>query len=265
MKKNIFFILFVMTPFFVFQLASQADSQTPTKGPAQAIGDYTLGCLSGGQALESNGEGYVVVKTHRNHFYGHPDLIEILKNYGKKISELGLKPVQIGNLSLPRGGPSHTHHASHQTGLDVDIWFAKKQGSVLDDSQKKLNPEIWGKDKITLLKTMAEFPKVQRILVHPVIKKELCALTSEKWLHKIRPWWGHDDHFHVRLYCPQDSPNCVAQEEPSEGTDCGSEALEWWFSEEAEAMRLGKIKKARPDTSKQVLPQKCLEILEKKN
>ena len=49
---------------------------------------------------------------------------------------------------------------------------------------------------------------------------------------KIRPWWGHNYHFHVRLLCPSGSPQCREQAPPPPGDGCGKQ-LDWWFTEEA--------------------------------
>ena len=35
----------------------------------------------------------------------------------------GLPVFYVGDMAQPRGGPLPFGHASHQTGLDVDIWF----------------------------------------------------------------------------------------------------------------------------------------------
>ncbi|MEK7690047.1 MAG: penicillin-insensitive murein endopeptidase, partial [Bdellovibrionota bacterium] len=56
------------------------------------------------------------------------------------------------------------------------------------------------------------------------------------WLRKIRPWCGHDYHFHVRIRCPSSgSPECTESAEiPASTTESGcDETLAWWFSEEA--------------------------------
>ena len=46
--------------------------------------------------------------------------------------------------------------------------------------------------------------RVNRIFVTPPVKLQMCADAGRDraWLRKIRPWWNHHDHFHVRLNCP---------------------------------------------------------------
>jgi penicillin-insensitive murein endopeptidase len=46
----------------------------------------------------------------------------------------------------------------------------------------------------------------------------------------VRPWSGHDHHFHVRISCPADSPQCKPQPPPEPGDGCGHE-LDYWFSD----------------------------------
>jgi penicillin-insensitive murein DD-endopeptidase len=72
------------------------------------------------------------------------------------------------------------------------------------------------------------------VLVNAAIKQELCRAEENShpgWLAKVRPWYGHHDHIHVRLKCPADSPNCRKQP-PVPGEDtCNPKALEYWFSD----------------------------------
>ncbi len=71
------------------------------------------------------------------------------------------------------------------------------------------------------------------MLVNAAIKKELCRVKDKKadsWMDKVRPWYGHADHIHVRLKCPADSPNCRKQPPVPGGDGCGKE-LDYWFSD----------------------------------
>ena len=118
---------------------------------------------------------------------------------------------------MPRGGPMPYGHKSHQTGLDVDIFYEKKPelamnrfeletfkpSSVLSPNQREINEDLWSDYHYDLLKIATKDDRVTRIFVNPLIKKELCMIAEEKddmdWLKKIRPWAGHYNHFHVRL------------------------------------------------------------------
>ena len=76
---------------------------------------------------------------------------------------------------------------------------------------KRLNPQTWTPQHVAFIKAAAEQPEVERVLVNAAIKKELCRVEDKKqhaWMAKVRPWYGHHDHIHVRLRCPADSPNC---------------------------------------------------------
>ena len=55
------------------------------------------------------------------------------------------------------------------------------------------------------------------------------------WLRKIRPWWDHTDHLHVRLNCPKGAPGCVDQDPLPPGDGC-KEAI-WWVTEALRAAR----------------------------
>ena len=97
--------------------------------------------------------------------------------------------------------------------------------------RKTLDRSVWTESRDRLLKRAASYPEVARIFVTPPIKKELCqwATGDRAWLAKIRPYFGHDHHFHVRIKCPADSPTCKAQPAaaPADGTGCGTELAYW--------------------------------------
>jgi penicillin-insensitive murein DD-endopeptidase len=215
--------------------------RSPTTRAPQAIGGYSAGCIDGAVALGARGEGFRVVRPERHRLFGHPELVALIRDLGHHLHQLKLAPLAVGDLAQPRGGPAPTGHASHQTGLDVDLWFAFVKNAALSmvDAARKQPSAKFGAREVRLLELTAADARVDRIFVNPVLKRALCERTPEggdrAWLHKLRPWWGHDDHFHVRLTCPADSPACVAQPPLPPGDGC--DKLDWWFDEKAQADR----------------------------
>ncbi|KIE99088.1 putative penicillin-insensitive murein endopeptidase [Actinobacillus pleuropneumoniae] len=57
--------------------------RTPVAGQAQPIGGYSNGCIIGAQPLALKGDGYQVIRSARNRFYGHPDLLSFLQRLAK--------------------------------------------------------------------------------------------------------------------------------------------------------------------------------------
>jgi penicillin-insensitive murein endopeptidase len=225
-----------------------SDEHTPFPGPAQSIGKPVAGCLAGGESLPFNGPGYQVIRISRDRYFGNPATVKFVEDLGRKAKAAGLEDFYVGDMSLPRGGPMPNGHASHETGLDVDIWdnldpkpFLLPQAredvplpSVLSANGKSLDPARFSAKQVTLLRLAATDPRVDRIFVNPVIKRALCqgafgaAVGERSWLHRLRPWYGHDEHFHVRLACPEASPDCVSQPPVPAGEGCDS-SLAWWF------------------------------------
>jgi len=223
---------------------------TANSGNAQSIGSYTAGCISGAVSLPNNGSGFQTMRLSRKRSFGHPDLKQFIEHLGQITSNQHLGVLLIGDMGQPRGGPTLSGHRSHQTGLDVDIWFLLSKHaenhilsvsdretwsapSVLLAATDTLDYKQWSLANEKVLKVAADMPEVDRIFVNPSIKRELChRYANEDWLRKIRPWWKHDDHFHVRLKCPKNSTACQAQEPLPLGDGCDA-GLDWWFSEEA--------------------------------
>jgi penicillin-insensitive murein DD-endopeptidase len=222
---------------------------TPTAGPPQAIGSYERGCLSGAIALPADGPNWQVMRPSRNRAWGHPVLIAFLERLAQKLpGEAGWPGLLVGDIAQPRGGPMLTGHGSHQTGLDVDIWLTPMPNRRLSPAERDtisatdvvarngmdVDPKVWTPQHRRLLEAVAREPLVERVFVNAAIKRALCreGRPERTWIAKIRPRWGHDYHFHVRLSCPSDSPQCRDQAPPPPGEGCGKD-LDWWFTEEA--------------------------------
>ena len=239
---------------------------TPKSGPSRAIGGYSAGCLQGAAELPERGPGFQVARPERRRVYGHPLLVAFVRSLAKEMADGNLGPLWVGDLAQPRGGPAPAGHASHQTGLDVDLWFASAPGprpepiALVDLPTRSLTRDF-GERAIKLISAAAASAKVDRIFVNPVLKRALCdrATRDRAWLRKIRPWFGHHQHFHVRLACPPDSPECEAQPPLPPGDGC--DELEWWLSPVAEAERAKQSEqyKSRVGATPQ-LPARCRQL-----
>ena len=249
----------------------------PATGSARVFGKFNGGCLSGGAALKLTGPGYQVLRPSRARYYGHPELVRFVQSLAGSARAAGWDGLLVGDIAQPRGGPMRSGHQSHQTGLDVDIWFRAAPDrqlsmeeredvapvSMLDGSQWRTNGEFRARE-IGLLKIAARSPQVGRIFVHPAIKRTLCETVVEDrdWIRKVRPWWGHHYHFHVRLRCPAGDAGCVDQAPPPPGDSCDA-SLDWWFSEEArqQAEAMKKWPTARKKVPLDALPAQCRVVL----
>ncbi len=226
-----------------------ASKKLPSKGKSQSIGYYPRGCIQGAVELPIDGPTWQVMRLSRNRNWGHPSLIQFIERFAQRAAKAaGWHGILVGDLGQPRGGPLPFGHASHQVGLDVDVWFVPMPDHRLSRKEREdesayslvasdklhLNPKTWTPAHAAFIRTAAEQPEVQRVLVNAVIKKELCRLEGKQhwsWLSKVRPWYGHDDHIHVRLKCPADSPHCRAQDPPPAGDGCAAKNLAFWFSD----------------------------------
>jgi penicillin-insensitive murein endopeptidase len=272
------------------------DIQTPTQfGHNEALGFYSAGCLNKASRFPKDGLGFHTMRLSRNRYWLHESLMNFLLYLGKEVKEKTNDDLLIGDIAQPRGGPFTNGHASHQIGLDVDIWFTQAKEAGINgipttaqrernSAESMLNPrghkyplhpnppgipdlssQKWTAAKIEILKAVSKHPDVERIFVHPYIKRALCqqfggmALPDSDWLRKIRPWWGHEEHLHVRLKCPADSPDCRVQESTPIGDGCG-EDLAWWFGPLAkEAWK--KIQESDSTFKMPKLPERCAQLL----
>jgi len=221
----------------------------PAAMPKQSIGSYNKGCLAGAERMPLNGETWQVMRVSRNRYWGHPDMIALLKRLSAKAhKDAGWPGILVGDIAQPRGGPAMSGHASHQIGLDADIWLTPMPDRRLSreereetsavmmvrDDRLDIDPKVFTPGHVLVIRDAAQEPGVQRIFVNAAIKKALCreATGDRSWLSKIRPWWGHDYHFHIRMYCPPGSPKCEGQPSQSEDEGCKPADLAYWFKDE---------------------------------
>jgi penicillin-insensitive murein endopeptidase len=232
---------------FALVLCTAADWETvgtPAPGPTRVIGSYTGGCIQGAQALAPEGPGYEVIRLSRNRYWGHPTTLEFVGRLSEQMRQQGQNHLYVADIGLPRGGPFSFGHASHQIGLDVDIWFERSARPRLAGPQREQLPQrslvrpaddgiddaIFTQQHARVLQLAAETPNVDRMFVNKWIKQRICqtATGNRAWLRKLVPWIGHDSHFHVRLYCPPGQPQCTPQAGYPDDDGCG-EALDLWF------------------------------------
>jgi penicillin-insensitive murein endopeptidase len=196
--------------------------RAPTPGPTRVYGRTTSGCIAGAVALPNRGEGFLRQRPWRHTAFGHPDLVDYVERLGEAAARADLGALAIGDMAQPRGGAFPRGHLSHQTGLDVDIAYPVRPASdggrfpalTGPAGQHAAGPKADPRAVESLLRLAAADPRVDRIFVAADLKQLLCrTVASDRgFLAVLRPWQGHEAHFHVRLKCPQDSPECRPNE-----------------------------------------------------
>ena len=245
---------------------------TPIDVQTRSIGFYSRGCLAGAKALPVNGASWQVMRLSRNRMWGNPAMISFLERFSNKAKREGIwNGILVGDISQPRGGPMLTGHASHQIGLDADVWLTPMPSHDLSRAERERMSAVnmvsedglsvdgsWTPAQAGIVKAAAEEPEVERIFVNPAIKKALCQTAAgEPWMNKVRPYWGHNYHFHIRIKCPADQASCQAQDPVPPGDGC-DKSLNWWFTDEALHPRPGKPK---PPLTLAQLPTECRKVV----
>lgn len=215
----------------------------PSPGEPQPIGGYANGCIQGARELPPEGLGYQVVNLSRHRSFGHPALLDYMVTLANRVQSDHLGRLAVGDLSQPRGGRMESGHASHQSGLDADVWFdldlprlprSERERSdfpsMVDATTQRIDRTRFGPRQRRLLQLAASGERVTRIFVNPAIKLALCESETgdRSWLRKVRPWFGHAAHFHVRLDCPEGSPSCISQSPAPPGDGCDAELFSWF-------------------------------------
>ena len=221
------------------QFGAMRNASTQKAAP---FGSYAKGCIAGAEQLPETGPTWQAMRLSRNRNWGHPETIDFIKDLSAYAAKQpGWNGLYIGDISQPRGGPMLSGHRSHQLGLDVDIWMLPTSQLNLSRKQRENISSVslrrdggayvnisWSGAHHRIMKKAAQDKRTARIFVFPGAKVQMCKdeKGNRKWLRKIRPWWGHHYHFHVRLACPKGARRCVNQSPPPRGDGC-ADAQKW--------------------------------------
>jgi penicillin-insensitive murein DD-endopeptidase len=252
----------------------------PAAMPTRVVGFYAHGCIAGAEALPINGDTWQVMRLSRNRYFAHPDMVALVERLAAKAhKDAGWPGILVGDMSQPRGGPMFTGHASHQVGLDADIWLTPMPEKQLSRNEREemsavmmvrgdrldIDPNVWTPTHLNVIRDAALEPTVQRIFVNAAIKKALCreARGDRSWLAKVRPMYGHDYHFHIRIKCPPGSgTECEAQPDPAESEGCKPADLAYWFKDSVLHPKPPKEPpKPKPPMTMAALPAACKAVL----
>jgi penicillin-insensitive murein endopeptidase len=162
--------------------------------------------------------------------YGHPALILMLERSAKELQRVAPGSVLVvGDISVANGGPISGHH-SHQSGRDADVAFyaldqngkstildhyvkfgangkaLDDSGYVFDDWRNWLLVQSWVRDhRAGLSHIFVSRALRQRLLTYASNQPAFSKYVTEvsKLLKQPEDAEPHDDHFHVRISCPQ--------------------------------------------------------------
>jgi penicillin-insensitive murein DD-endopeptidase len=210
------------------------------EAPARSIGSPNEGRLAGGIRLPEAPYLRVVPYYAESHArWGLPALIGLIERAGRRVarhypgSVLG-----VGDLSRRGGGELDRHH-SHESGRDADLGFyirtatnkpllvdrflaftstgtsSSLPGAVFDDARN------WALIEALIEDSEA---RVTHVFVAPAIRARLLRFAEQSGvslavrqraaevMSQPRRVPAHDDHFHIRIACPQDQHGtCVEQ------------------------------------------------------
>jgi penicillin-insensitive murein endopeptidase len=265
-------------------------ADAPSRQDPMPIGTYAKGCAAGLVELAENGPTWQAMRLSRGRNFGHPVMIDYLQELSVAATQVGWNGLYIGDIGQPRGGPMTSGHASHQIGLDADVWMLPPKSLSLTRKQREDISSIpvrsadqrtvtqnWTRSHHALLRAAASDKRVDRIFVAAAVKLEMCKTATDAdtpWLQKIRPVAGHDTHFHVRLKCPPGASLCQKQKPTvatlSNGGNGCDDTLRWWVTDYLNPPKpTKKPKPTKPDdppkTARQFtmadLPGQCRDVI----
>jgi murein endopeptidase len=175
-------------------------------GPSRAIGSPVNGRLVNGVLLGDTGPDWVtwdpILKRSPNRpwrRYGTQELVDKIERVLRRYRRLNpdAPPVLVGDLSRPTGGVFDRRygglgHASHQNGLDVDIYYPRKDRRLLAPARA---------DQVDMRLAQS---LLDRFLVDGVQFAFVGYKVRLKGpRRKVQAIPHHDDHLHVRIAAPR--------------------------------------------------------------
>jgi murein endopeptidase len=170
--------------------------------PSRAAGMPWAGRLVNGRPLPVRGPGYItwdpIRKQVPNRGWRRWGTGRLLRTVTRELAAYtrrhpGAPPVLVGDLSRPRGGDFGPRfggigHASHQNGLDADIYYPRRDGRL----RAPRRPDQVDRRAAQELVDAFVRAGAQRVFVGPSL-----GLTGPPRI--VMPLVNHDDHLHVRL------------------------------------------------------------------
>jgi penicillin-insensitive murein endopeptidase len=219
---------------------STDDDRDP--GQTQAVGYYSDGgMLINAEDVLNRSNSIHKIFMNRDRPYGTRELIDLVIDMADEVQARydNVEKLQVGDLANRHGGPALPNHQSHQNGLDVDIVYLSNDHKLQGKNNAYWTQYFVSKGKVTsnfntsrnweLFKYIVDQADVGRIFVDPAIKSRMCSYAKSigefsdniEVLRRLRPLnQHHETHFHLRLKCPDDDPDCIDQAEPPSGSGC---------------------------------------------
>ena len=170
--------------------------------PARAAGKPWRGRLIHGRMLPASGPGYItwdpILKRVPNRSWRRWGTGSLLRTVERVLAAYARRhpdapPVLVGDLSRPRGGDFGPRfggigHASHQNGLDADVYYPRTDGRLRSPARPELVDRAAAQELVdAFVRAGAE-----NVFVGP-------ALDLRGPPSVVQPLVNHDDHLHVRL------------------------------------------------------------------
>ena len=236
-------------------VAGCAELGVVSDGTSVSLGKPSNGQIVDGVKLPTQGEGYFTRdrwKT-RNNRYGIEELVNLIKSAASRVQAASRGPrLVVADLSGHGGGPVHTWHRSHQSGRDVDLVYfmldkdgkpfeaetmyeLAADGTAKDGSGMRIDiPRTWRlvRELLTAHEATVQYvfmyaPIADMLAEHAEKRGEPAALIlrARKAMKQPGDSAPHNDHMHVRIFCPKADRAFGCQ-------DFGP--LDLWFEREAE-------------------------------
>jgi penicillin-insensitive murein DD-endopeptidase len=203
-----------------------------TDGTSISYGKPNRGRLIDGMKLPDSGAGFTTapVWKERGNRFGTNELVTMIKGVGKRMKKKSKDArLVVADLSGTGGGAAHTFHRSHQSGRDVDLLYYVRdaQGKAFEpDVMRVFDGRLLAKDGsgvtldvtrtwllvkelLTAQEAYVQFifmyrPIAEKLIEHAtkIGESDVVIARAMKALKQPGDSAPHNDHMHVRIYCP---------------------------------------------------------------
>ena len=214
----------------------------------RSIGGYTKGCLAGAAELPADGPNWQVMRPSRNRAWGHPRADRLSRaarrdGAGRRDGRVSWSAIS----AQPRGGPMLTGHASHQIGLDADLWLTPMPDRRLSAAERDempatnvvaangddVDPQVLAARAPQAARNRGAQPRGGTHFRQPGDQARAVPRGRRRsgLAAPHPPVVGTQLSFPRAAGLPARRPACQDQPDPPAGDGCGAD-LAWWFTPE---------------------------------
>lgn len=146
-----------------------------------------------------------ISESKKHHYYGTQEMMSVLEGLARKSYHFDQNKIYVTRISAKHGGPLPPS-VSHQHGMDADLTYPNTAEKTLELFKYLMQQKIAPVDRIFVDQTIIEQLCLKAIQAGKFEGSE--KADYETLFQNMQHVKGHKNHFHLRLKCVPNQPQC---------------------------------------------------------